>query len=114
MARVKQQNSGKQNASGGQTRGAQISKQRNKHKVVLERNGQNDGKSKQVVRGCTGNVSKRAHTLVKLSFRVEPPPGYTFIPLGNTQLTAALKDFARRGGHTIMPVTVRAFRLIHV
>jgi hypothetical protein len=43
---------------------------------------------------------------VQLSFTAKPPPGYTFIPAGHPELTAALKEFARKGNHQIHAVSV--------
>jgi hypothetical protein len=42
----------------------------------------------------------------QLSFKAEPPKGYTFIPAGNPELTNALKEFARKGNHEIYAVSV--------
>ncbi|EXJ81646.1 hypothetical protein A1O1_07711 [Capronia coronata CBS 617.96] len=87
MARVKQK-AGKIGGGGASTRGGQAAKQRNKHKVVVE------------------ETSKQNHKLRSMvTFRPDPPPGYTFIPAGNPELTAALKEFARRGDNKIYAVT---------
>lgn len=40
-----------------------------------------------------------------ISFKAEAPPGYTFIPAGNPQLTTACKERCRAGGLTIYAVT---------
>lgn len=96
------------NVSGpGGVRGARVHKQRKKHKVVLESAGNKDDDSpSMVVRNCRSTRGKpEAHTL-QLFFHAEPPPGYTFIPAGNTQLTAAMKAFAKREGQQIMAVSV--------
>ncbi|KAK5091534.1 hypothetical protein LTS08_005295 [Lithohypha guttulata] len=87
MAPVRPNN--RNNVGPSAVRGAKIQKQRKKHKVVLESAGNKDDDKLRVV----------------LSFHAEPPPGYTFIPAGNTQLTAAMKAFAKKGGHQIMAVS---------
>ncbi|EXJ77568.1 hypothetical protein A1O3_09795 [Capronia epimyces CBS 606.96] len=87
MARVKQKVA-KNGAGGALTRGGQAAKQRNKHKVVMEDTSKEKNKLRSVI-----------------TFRADPPPGYTFIPAGNPELTAALKEFARRGDNKIFAVT---------
>ncbi|KAK5947077.1 hypothetical protein PMZ80_001223 [Knufia obscura] len=105
MAPQRANNKGNAQNSGG-VRGAKVQKQRKKHKVVLESAGtKDDDKLRVVVRyGIDSRREGMAHT-VQLSFHAEPPPGYTFIPAGNTQLTAAMKAFAKRGGQQIMAVS---------
>ncbi|KAK4949645.1 hypothetical protein LTR10_011486 [Elasticomyces elasticus] len=88
MARVKQKArkpSGKETS----TRAAQVAKDRNKHKVVVETTSKDEKKLRSVI-----------------TFRADPPPGYTFIPAGNPELTAALKEFARREDQKIFAVTL--------
>ena len=94
-------------------RGGKIQKQRKKHKVVLENaNNKDNGKPDMVVRR-TRKVRTRTgtHTL-QMSFHANPPPGFTFIPAGNTQLTQALKMFAKRAGKQIMAVSVGSYRAL--
>ncbi|KIX04938.1 uncharacterized protein Z518_05809 [Rhinocladiella mackenziei CBS 650.93] len=86
MAKVKQK-AAKKGAGGALTRG-QAAKQRRKHKVVLEATSKEKNKLRSVI-----------------TFTADPPPGYTFIPAGNPELTAALKEFARRGDNKIFAVT---------
>lgn len=89
-------------------RAAKVQKQRKKHRVVMESSGDKgeDDKLRVVVRNRSSGFGEcHTHTF-QLSFHAEPPPGYTFIPAGNTQLTAAMKEFAKRGGHKIMAVSV--------
>ena len=56
---------------------------------------------------------------MQLSFTAKPPPGYTFIPAGHPELTAAMKEFARKGNYQIYAVSVSfprirtAWPLIH-
>ena len=104
MARAN--NKGNASTSSG-VRGAKVQKQRKKHRLVLESAGnQDDDKLRVVVRHGSGlRRTSKAHHL-QLSFHAEPPPGYTFIPAGNTQLTMAMKAFAKRGGQQIMAVSV--------
>jgi len=106
MAPQRANNKGNASSSGG-IRGAKVQKQRKKHKVVLESAGnKDDDKLRVVVRDdSTLRRNAGAHKS-QLSFHAEPPPGYTFIPAGNTQLTAAMKAFAKRGGQQIMAVSV--------
>ncbi|KAL2044556.1 hypothetical protein ABVK25_012384 [Lepraria finkii] len=87
MARVTQQKPARRNAAAGSTRGAQTAKNRRTQKVVLESDSQ-------------GNKLRSV-----ISFRAEPPPGYTFITAGNPQLTNALKDFARKDNRKIHQVS---------
>lgn len=53
-------------------------------------------------------VSMLKERVQQLSFKAEPPTGYTFIPAGNPELTNALKEFARKGNHRIYAVSVSA------
>ena len=93
-----------------QTRGAQISKDRNRHKVVLPNNSKENGKQLQsaVRRRFRAPPKGAAHRSHQITFKAEPPQGYTFIPAGNPELTAALKEFSRQGNHKIFAVTVSA------
>ncbi|RVX67932.1 hypothetical protein B0A52_08537 [Exophiala mesophila] len=77
------------------TRAAQVAKDRakGKHKVTL----QNDSKEK----------GKPLNSVITI--KAEPPPGYTFIPAGNPELTQALKEFSRQGDHKIYAVTVCSY-----
>jgi hypothetical protein len=115
MARVTQQKSSKQTGPSS-ARGAQISKQRNnnnkKQKVVVKSNAQGHNGSTDVVsvssKALLGRkAGRRRADAHQLSFHTEPPPGYTFIPAGNPQLTTALKEFAKKGNHKIFSVSVR-------
>lgn len=121
MARVTSQKNARQNGGSGNNRGSQIAKQQHKttqkQKVILENN-QGKGKGHNVVSSSkhltaqgspSGNAP--AHRSRQLSFHTEPPPGYTFIPAGNSQLTAALKEYAKRGNHKIYSVSVCQFQL---
>lgn len=113
MARVTQQKPGRATATSSSTRGAQVSKQRNnkKQKVVFQSNGPDQGEASNVVSTSSKSVKRRrkgkppAHPK-QLSFHTEPPPGYTYIPAGNPQLTNALKEFAKKGNHKIYSVSV--------
>ncbi|KIV78888.1 hypothetical protein, variant 2 [Exophiala sideris] len=87
MARVKQK-ARKPPGKETSTRAAQVAKDRNKHKVVVETTSKDEKKLRSVI-----------------TFRADPPPGYTFIPAGNPELTAALKEFARREDQKIFAVT---------
>lgn len=42
----------------------------------------------------------------QISFEAKAPPGYTFIPAGNPQLTNACKDICRADGLKVFAVTV--------
>ena len=78
-----------------------------KHKVVIESVTQEKKKLRTTVSGCTAETAFIADMrAVQLSFTVKPPPGYTFIPAGHPELTAALKEFARKGNHQIYAVSV--------
>ena len=113
MARVTHQKSAKQNGASGSTRGGQIAKQRNnkKQKVVVQSSAQGQNGPSSVVSktklAARGHIKDkpRAHPR-QLSFHTEPPPGYTFIPAGNPQLTNALKEFAKKENHKIFSVSV--------
>ena len=107
MARVTQQKSARQNGHGGPTKGAQAAKNRKRQKVVVESDAKGN-KLRSVVRTRPAVVTARglAYRRPQISFRAEPPPGYTFIPAGNPQLTAALKEFARRESRKIHQVSV--------
>lgn len=84
-----------------------VQKQRKKNKVVLESAGTKDHDKLRVTVRARPHKRRKAGTHNnQLSFRAEPPAGYTFIPAGNTQLTAAMKTFAKKGGHQIMAVSV--------
>ncbi len=107
MAKVKQK-AAKGGAGAASTRGGQISKQRNKHKVVLESTSKEQNKLRSVVRRTKGFPRGTTYLNDQITFRADPPPGYTFIPAGNPELTAALKEFARRGDNKIYAVTVSA------
>ncbi|KAJ4693045.1 hypothetical protein HRR87_005924 [Exophiala dermatitidis] len=104
MARVKQK-TGKLAAGGASTQARQAVKQRNKHKVVVENTSQEKNKLRSVVRRTKRCARGTTHRDSQVTFRADPPPGYTFIPAGNPELTAALKEFARRGDHKIFAVT---------
>jgi hypothetical protein len=78
-----------------------------KHKVVIESVTQEKKKLRQVVSWATFNSVLSANMqLTQLSFTARPPPGYTFIPAGHPELTAAMKEFARKGNHKIYAVSV--------
>lgn len=83
-----------------------MSKNRKKQKVVLERNDEEDKKLRTVVRKHKLTVRGRAHRRRQVSFRADPPQGYTFIPLGNPQLTTALKKAAIDQNQKIYAVSV--------
>ncbi|KIW82411.1 hypothetical protein Z517_05438 [Fonsecaea pedrosoi CBS 271.37] len=105
MARVKQKVA-KKGAAGASTRGSQVAKQK-RHKVAIGGDPQ-EKKLPTVVRPekfRRGHIAS-AYNRDKISFQERPPPGYTFIPAGNPELTSALKEFARRGDHKIYAVTV--------
>ncbi|OAL37340.1 hypothetical protein AYO20_03516 [Fonsecaea nubica] len=105
MARVKQKVA-KKGAAGASTRGSQVAKQK-RHKVAIGGDPQ-EKKLPTVVRAekfRRGHIAS-AYNRDKISFQERPPPGYTFIPAGNPELTSALKEFARRGDHKIYAVTV--------
>jgi hypothetical protein len=117
MARVTQQKSARQSGKSNNNRGAQVAKQRsnNKQKVVIESTGQGSkGPNNVVSKPASKNGRSRklpspkrgTHDTHQLSIHTEPPPGYTFIPVGNPQLTTALKEFAKRGNHKIFSVSV--------
>lgn len=98
-----------QSGSNG-VKGGRVQKQRKKNKVVLESAGNKDDDNLRVtVRGRPRKYRRTGTHNSQLSFRAEPPPGYTFIPAGNTQLTAAMKTFAKRDGKQIMAVSVGMF-----
>lgn len=105
MARVTQQKPARRNAAAGSTRGAQTARNRRTQKVVIESDSKGN-KLRSVVRTATPTVRGRAHPNLQISFRAEPPPGYTFIPAGNPQLTNALKEFARKENRKIHQVSV--------
>ena len=123
MARVTQQKSTRHHGPSSSARGAQISKQRNnnqnnhnhnnkKQKIVLKGNAQGQNGSSDVVsafrKTVRGQPARKSRVDPRqLSFHTEPPPGYTFIPAGNPQLTTALKEFAKSGNHKIFSVSVR-------
>lgn len=97
----------KQTAKKATNRGAQAAKNRNRHKVVLPINSKEKGKQLQsAVRKSRAGARGTAHPDHQITFKAEPPPGYTFIPAGNPELTAALKEFSRQGDHKIYAVTV--------
>ncbi|OAP61031.1 hypothetical protein AYL99_06035 [Fonsecaea erecta] len=105
MARVKQKVA-KKGAAGSSTRGSQVAKQK-RHKIAIGGDPQ-EKKLPTVVRAksaCRGSITS-AYDPNKISFQERPPPGYTFIPAGNPELTNALKEFARRGDHKIYAVTI--------
>lgn len=120
MARVTQQKPAKQagpSNSNNKNRSAQVAKQRNtkKQKVVVESNGQGSNKPRNVVSKSRKMMRKQrtsrkymqpAHKVRQLTFHTDPPPGYTFIPAGNPQLTTALKEFAKKGNFKIYSVSV--------
>lgn len=108
MARVKPQKLARQNGGSGPTRGAQAAKDRRRQKVVVESDSKGN-KLRSVVSRRAARMTARglAYRRNQISFRAEPPAGYTFIPAGNPQLTAALKDFSRRDNRKIHQVSVR-------
>ncbi|PWY81776.1 hypothetical protein BO70DRAFT_315045 [Aspergillus heteromorphus CBS 117.55] len=59
-----------------------------KHKVILESITQEKKKLRSVI-----------------SFEAKAPPGYTFIPAGNPQLTTACKELCRKDGWKVFAVT---------
>ncbi|KAE8366675.1 hypothetical protein BDV27DRAFT_124955 [Aspergillus caelatus] len=59
-----------------------------KHKVVMESVTQEKKKLRSVI-----------------SFEAKAPPGYTFIPAGNPQLTSACKEICRKDGLNVFAVT---------
>ncbi|KAK7903371.1 hypothetical protein LTR67_001390 [Exophiala xenobiotica] len=105
MAKVKQKGRKVGPAGGTSTRGAQVARERNKHKVVVQ-GASKDQKQLQSVVRPTGYLARGiTYRNRQVTFRADPPQGYTFIPAGNPELTAALKEFARRGDHKIFAVT---------
>jgi hypothetical protein len=108
MARVTQQRSARQHGAAGPIRGAQVSKQRKRQKVVLESDSKGN-KLRSVVRSRVSTSTARGLTypLPQISFQAEPPPGYTFIPAGNPQLTTELKELSRKENRKIHQVSVR-------
>ena len=108
MARVSQHRNGRQNAfPPGVSKANQTAKNRRRQKVVLEDNAPGQNNTRTMVRDHHSRPPRgRAHQFAKLSFKADPPPGYTFIPAGNPQLTNALKEAARQGNHKIMSVSV--------
>lgn len=60
-----------------------------KHKVIMESVTQEKKKLRSVI-----------------SFEAKAPPGYTFIPAGNPQLTSACKEICRKDGLKVFAVTV--------
>lgn len=97
----------KQTARKTTNRGAQAAKNRNKHRVVLDIASKEKGKHLQsAVRNTVTASRGTTHPGHQITFKAEPPPGYTFIPAGNPELTAALKEFSRQGDHKIFAVTV--------
>ncbi|OGM43787.1 hypothetical protein ABOM_006910 [Aspergillus bombycis] len=64
-----------------------------KHKVIMESVTQEKKKLRSVV-CCI------------ISFEAKAPPGYTFIPAGNPQLTSACKEVCRKDGLKVFAVTV--------
>ena len=109
MTKVKQKYA-RQGAAGASTRAAQVARQK-KHRITVAGGDPNEKKLPTVVRGSHRRTCRYGRTYVvarkKVTFHSNPPPGYTFIPAGNPELTAALKEFARRGDHKIYAVTVR-------
>ncbi len=107
MARVKPQKVARQNGGPGPTRGVQAAKDRKRQKVIVESDSKGN-KLRSVVsrRIAAMTVRGLAYRRAQISFRAEPPTGYTFIPAGNPQLTAALKDFSRRDNRKIHQVSV--------
>lgn len=101
------QKSGRQNANNASSRGSKLAKQRKRQKIVLESMSQEKSKLQSVVRTSFNSESSHTYRSLQISFRADPPPGYTFIPAGNPELTAALKEFARKGDYKIFAVTVR-------
>lgn len=88
-------------------RDAQAAKDRNRHRVVLPSSSKEKGKQLQsVVREIRVAARGTAHPGSQITFKAEPPRGYTFIPAGHPELTAALKEFSRQGDHKIYAVTV--------
>ena|SRR2546421_6339148 len=78
-----------------------------KHKVVIESITQEKKKLRTTVSGVTPEAAIITDDgAVQLSFTATPPSGYTFIPAGHPELTAALKEFARKGNHQIYAVSV--------
>lgn len=112
MVRVTRHQSGKHNGPSANSRGAQVSKSRKKQKVVLERNDQEDKKLRTVVRTHNLTARGRTHRKAQISFRADPPQGYTFIPLGNPQLTTALKKAALDNNQKIYAVSVGVAAII--
>lgn len=49
---------------------------------------------------------QQSNTLFQISFEAQAPPGYTFIPAGNPQLTNACKELCRKDGLKVFAVTV--------
>jgi hypothetical protein len=111
MARVTKPKQGRQNGIAGSTRGAQAARERKRQKIVLESDSKGN-KLKSVVRTRHAPTVRGHHAYPRwqISFRAEPPPGYTFIPAGNPQLTGALKDLARRENRKIHQVSVSDLR----
>ncbi len=106
MVRVKQKARKVGSAGGTSTRGAHVAKERNKHKVVVQGTSKEQKQLRSVVRPTKYLARGITYRNRQVTFRADPPQGYTFIPAGNPELTAALKEFARRGDHKIFAVTV--------
>ena len=91
------------------TRAAQIAKERSKgkHKITVQNSSKEKGKPlHSVVSEFCRHVQRTTHLSHQITIKADPPPGYTFIPAGNPELTQALKEFSRQGDHKIYAVTV--------
>ena len=107
MARVTQQKPARQNGPAGPMRGAQAAKNRKRQKVVVESDSKGNKLRSVVSRHVAARTARGfAYHRSQISFRAEPPTGYTFIPAGNPQLTAALKEFSRKENRKIHQVSV--------
>lgn len=84
-------------------------KRRSTYKVILEEIA-GKKKLKTVVSELLEAYGRRSHrylTGLKLSLREKPPPGYTFIPAGDPQLTNRCKKLAKDEQLTVFIVSVR-------
>jgi len=103
MVRVKHKGPGQ--SANGPLRGAGVGKQRKKQKMEIVSHDKD--KKGGVVRNKVLLARRGStHGPRQISFTAQPPPGYTFIPAGNPQLTAALKEAAKRGNQQVYAVTV--------
>jgi hypothetical protein len=76
------------------------------YKVVMEVVTQEKKKLQSIVRGMLAPVSDPQADVLQMSYNADAPHGYTFVPLGNRDLTEYCKERCRKRNLEVHIVSV--------